>query len=129
MIRFLPLVVELAVLVYCLIDISQRDEREIRNLPKMWWVVLVILLPIIGGVAWLVAGRPQRYGYPPARPLAPDDDPEFLRRLRQETETERRLREWEDDLARREQELGHPDDTADPKDEPGEPEGPARPRR
>ena len=123
MIRLLPYAIELALVVFCLIDCVQSDEHRIRNLPKWAWVVLIILLPIIGAVIWLLAGRPTRasagrgapsgktagfpaYERPPARPKAPDDDPEFLRSLKKRnTEHEDLLRRWEEDLKRREDDI------------------------
>jgi len=92
-IRVLVPLIELALLVYCLIDCIQTDSAQVRNLPKMMWVVLIIFLPLIGSIAWLVAGRPgrasgqpaSRWGPPPgprpSAPRGPDDDPDFLRRL------------------------------------------------
>jgi hypothetical protein len=83
--------------------------------------------PIIGGIAWLVAGRPNtrrqsawRVGngfpeYERPRVAAPDDDPEFLaNRKRADDEHEQALRRWEDDLRAREAELRRQDQ------EPGE---------
>lgn len=125
MIRFLPVVVELFVLVFCLIDCIQTPDHEVRNLPKLAWILLILILPLIGGIAWLVAGRPQQQGrgrrvpwpttttagYPeyerPRRAVAPDDDPEFLAEMRRgDTDQEDLLRKWEEDLKRRERELG-----------------------
>ncbi len=60
MVRFLPFAIELALLVFCVIDIIQTPEFATRNLPKWGWLILVIILPLIGCVAWLVAGRPTR---------------------------------------------------------------------
>ena len=107
-----------ALWVYCIFDVISTDESLMRNMPKILWLVVVILLPTVGGVAWLLLGRPIGAGlrpgdttpYRPPRPaprpaprsLAPDDDPTFLARLDEET---RRLRAWEDDLKRREDEL------------------------
>src|SRR5665647_2839130 len=65
LVRYLPVVIELALLVYCLIDCIQSDEGSVRNLPKTMWVLLIIFLPIVGSVAWLAVGRPQGA---PARP-------------------------------------------------------------
>ena len=58
MIRYLPYLIEIALLVYCLIDCIQTDVP--RNLSKTTWVFVIILLPVVGGIAWLVAGRPER---------------------------------------------------------------------
>ena len=49
---------ELILLVYCVLNVITTPEDQVRNLPKLLWLVLVILLPLIGGIAWLVAGRP-----------------------------------------------------------------------
>jgi hypothetical protein len=121
--RGLPLLIELGLLVYCLIDCVQTPDGAVRNLPKWAWIVLILLFPFVGGIAWLVAGRPQRSGasgyvsgYPEylrRRPggSAPDDDPEFLRELgRVNSEHESTLKKWEQDLQRREEELKRRDD-------------------
>lgn len=105
-------VVELCLVVYCVINIISTPEGEARNLPKLLWLVLVLLFPIVGGVAWLVAGRPQRparslpykgnSGIPPeydrpgrATASSPDDDEAFLRGLRERAEEQRRKAEQE----------------------------------
>lgn len=85
----------LVLLAYALVDVIATDGHLIRNLPKVIWVIVVILVPVIGPVTWILLGRPRGasllpgttgrdYAAPrrdPRRPLAPDDDPEFLRRL------------------------------------------------
>ena len=98
--------------VYCIFDVIATDETLMRNLPKIVWLIIVIVVPDIGSLAWLLLGRPPRAGYmpgdtsvrPPVRraPSAPDDDPAFLARLGDEAA---RLRSWEDDLKRREDDL------------------------
>lgn len=50
---------------YCLLDAVLTDEAEVRNLPKLVWVLLIVLLWGIGGMVWLLAGRPQRQGAAP----------------------------------------------------------------
>ena len=50
--------VELVLLVYCVLNVVTTPDHEVRNLPKLAWLVLVVLLPLAGGIAWLVAGRP-----------------------------------------------------------------------
>ncbi len=99
--------VELVLLVYCVLNIITTPEPQVRNLPKLLWLLLVVVLPIVGGIAWLVAGRPQgpaaslpykgNRGLPPQRPRsarpaagAPDDDEAFLRSLRERAEQQRR---------------------------------------
>ncbi len=91
---------------YCLVDAIMCPESEVRNLPKIAWVLIVVLVPTIGSVLWLVAGRPHgpvgrgrqasntSYGEydRPGRHVAanPDDDAEFLRRCRERAEEQRR---------------------------------------
>ncbi|MGI8576822.1 MAG: PLDc N-terminal domain-containing protein [Nocardioidaceae bacterium] len=80
------LIVVLAV--YCLIELAQSDPADVRQLPRGLWA-LIVLIPLLGPVAWLVYGRPNGDTpgpkTPKARPrvVAPDDDPDFLRSLRQ----------------------------------------------
>ena len=50
-----PLVVlVLAFVVYCWIDISRN---EVRYLPKWLWAVIVVLSIPIGGIVYLIVGR------------------------------------------------------------------------
>lgn len=84
--RLLFPLINLALMIYCLIDCIQTDTPRVRNLPKTLWVLLIVILPLAGGVAWLVAGRPPRQPREPGRPRSqaprgPDDDPDFLRGL------------------------------------------------
>ncbi|MCA0295408.1 MAG: PLD nuclease N-terminal domain-containing protein [Actinobacteria bacterium] len=132
MIRLLPLALDLFLLVFCLVDCILADQARVRNLPKWGWVVLMAVIPLIGCIAWLVAGRPLRrprptpdagtpatWEHPPyLRPTAPDDDPEFIAKLkRTNSEHERQLKRWEEDLRRREEELRQQEQTdTDPDD-------------
>ena len=79
--------VTIGLTIYAVIDAIQTENTRIQHLPKVIWIVLILLFTPIGGIAWLVAGRqrgPQsgRRGpnYPSA-PRGPDDDPDFLRSL------------------------------------------------
>jgi len=124
--RLFPLFVllDIALIVVALIDCLSSDESEIRALPKVIWVFLILLFAPIGPIVWFVAGRPQRAktpsgtwapgsGFPESsrpnrqqRPIAPDDDPEFLRGIaKSRKEDDEMFRQWEEDLRRREDEL------------------------
>jgi Phospholipase_D-nuclease N-terminal len=113
----------LALWIYCILDVIATNESVIRNLPKVVWLLVVIFVPTIGSIAWLLLGRPERTGFAPGdatyraeprgtrpdrfkrRPLAtmaPDDDPRYLAELDERT---KRLRMWEIELKRREEEL------------------------
>jgi hypothetical protein len=119
--RGLPVLLEVGLLIFCLIEAIQTPADEIRGLGKGYWILLIIVLPLIGGIAWLVAGRPLRNrnrnqwqmgsGFPEYErnrsraPRGPDDDPEFLSEIRKvNTEQEETLKKWEADLKRREEE-------------------------
>ena len=94
-----------------------------RHLPKVVWLLLILIAPIAGPIVWFIAGRPRsepqarQAARPslPRRPSAPDDDPMFLAGLDRTNQERRRLEEWERELQAREQELERPD----PDEEPG----------
>ncbi|WP_460802292.1 PLD nuclease N-terminal domain-containing protein [Microbacterium sp. GXF6406] len=46
-----------AVTIAALIDLITRDQSQVKHLPKMVWLLLVILLPFIGSVLWFAVGR------------------------------------------------------------------------
>jgi hypothetical protein len=52
-------------LLYCVLDVVLTSQERVRNLPKLAWLLLVLLVPIVGGVVWLVAGRPSSNGRAP----------------------------------------------------------------
>lgn len=80
MLRFLPLLIALALSIYCVVECVQSDDHQVRGLPKLVWVFVILLFPFAGSIAWLVAGRPKKT--PPHRPTrGPDDDPDFLKGL------------------------------------------------
>jgi hypothetical protein len=45
--------------IFCLADVVTTERGTCRTLPKLLWLVLVLLLPLAGSIIWLVAGRPQ----------------------------------------------------------------------
>lgn len=53
---FLSLLV-IALMVGAMVDIIRRDDAQVRFLPKMAWVIIVILLPLIGSLLWFAIGR------------------------------------------------------------------------
>ncbi|MGC4855879.1 PLD nuclease N-terminal domain-containing protein [Micromonospora sp. DT4] len=111
---------QIVLAVCALISCLSAEEGQIRALPRIAWVLIILFFPLVGSIAWFVAGRepgtasrpvwPSGMGTAerrPRRPLAPDDDPEFLRSMQdrakqQDTELFRR---WEEDLRRREDDL------------------------
>ena len=98
----------LALWIFCVIDVILAREDSVQHLPKWGWLVLVLLFPLVGSVAWLAVGRPRRTtarsrpyereatAFPeydrPGRAASPDvgADEEFLRRCRERAEEQRR---------------------------------------
>jgi hypothetical protein len=120
MIEALPYVVEIGLLVYCLIDAIQADESQVRNLPRTGWILLIILVPLVGGIAWLAVGRPlgtgrrqvpwpstTTAGFPEyERPRHSPDEDEFAAGVaRSEAIDAQMMRDWEAQLREREQRL------------------------
>ena len=96
-----------ALWVFCLVDAISAPSNRIRNLPKVVWVLLILFFPLVGSIAWLVAGRPEgaarrsayereALGFPeydrPGRAAAvdPEKDAEFLRQVRERAEAQRK---------------------------------------
>lgn len=115
-----PILIAIGLLVYCLIDAGQADGRDVRVMPRVAWLVAIVLVPVIGPLGWLLAGRPRRpaakhdAAHPteiqqrllpadtgmlddstpefglPRMPVGPDDDPEFIEELGRRAEELRR---------------------------------------
>lgn len=79
--RLLSLLTVVTLSLWALIDVAQTPALRLRMLAKPLWAVLV-LVPVLGPAAWFLQGRAPQPSAAGVRPLAPDDDPEFLRRLR-----------------------------------------------
>jgi len=54
---FLIGALNLAIFIASLVDIIRIPDDRVRYLPKMVWIIVVILLPFIGSVLWWVIGR------------------------------------------------------------------------
>ncbi|MGC4176093.1 PLD nuclease N-terminal domain-containing protein [Demequina sp.] len=81
--RYLVLVVlYVAMISWCVTDVANREEREPFGLHKALWVIFIVLVPYVGAIFWLVARFRTRRRYDGSAPVAPDDDPDYLRWLR-----------------------------------------------
>ena len=117
-----------AMWVFSLVDVISSDEGAIRHLPKVWWLMVVLFFPFAGSIAWLVAGRPagppRRSAYERAMPhypeydrpgraaaIRPDDDEDFLQKVRERAEEQRRT--YREQRLRREREARGETDRTD----------------
>lgn len=112
--------------IYCIYDVITTDDAIIRHLPKIVWLIVVILLADIGSILWLALGRPlvwtrqvhdpERYGSNrlrtfPSSPTAPtvpaldEGSLDHLSPIVRHREEQTRLHMWEAQLKRREEEL------------------------
>jgi hypothetical protein len=112
-------IAQIILAVCALISCLSADENDIRALPRFAWVLIILFFPLLGSVAWFFAGRPTTATSPGTsghsgakgpdrrRPIAPDDDPEFLGSLATEQAKKDRelFEQWEEDLRRREGEI------------------------
>ncbi|WP_405409342.1 PLD nuclease N-terminal domain-containing protein [Streptomyces decoyicus] len=144
MLRYLPFLLVLALWIYAFIDCLNTPESQVRGLPKVIWVIIILLFGevLVGPVAWLVAGKQRRPvagdGSTPSqwhrnhrtKFVAPDDNPEFLASLRNENggnnKDEALLKDWEADLRRREEELRRAEGKQDGTNGPDDPQPPAK---
>lgn len=100
-------VVTFALWLFCLVDVIGTPTREVRNLPKIGWLILVLLFPFVGSLLWLIAGRPEspaeRSPYERSAPafpeydrpgraaaVDPELDDEFLKQVRARAEEQRK---------------------------------------
>jgi hypothetical protein len=55
-----PLVFSLlivALLIFALVDLITSDNSQVKHLPKSMWVFVILLLPLVGSLVWLLAGK------------------------------------------------------------------------
>ncbi|QPL05746.1 MULTISPECIES: PLDc N-terminal domain-containing protein [Actinomyces] len=101
--RLLLTVLVIALTIYSLLDCARTpDENMPARMPKFLWIIIIVVITVVGPIAWIITSRvkaaEERGGYVeptvwssregtrlrrPERPtpVAPDDDPEFLRNL------------------------------------------------
>ncbi|MFD3699039.1 PLD nuclease N-terminal domain-containing protein [Streptomyces sp. NPDC058646] len=93
MLRYLPFLLIIGLTIYAFIDCLNTPEEEVKHLPKVVWVIIILLFSIVGPVVWLFAGKQRTLaagrggGGGRARRtqwVAPDDNPDFLKSLKDE---------------------------------------------
>jgi Phospholipase_D-nuclease N-terminal len=124
------LVVEFGLAVFCFVDIARANEAAVPWIPRWGWIVAVLVFPVAGSIAWLVATghrrarlRGKATGSPGGGEVSEqvseavrrarachfgslEDDAALLAQLWDVNEEhEETLRRWEADLRRREEAL------------------------
>ena len=72
MVAYLPFAAWLGLLIFALLDIDRSPPAVVRGLSPSMWLLVVVLVPIVGSVAWIAVGRPNRVH---ARTAAAPDRP------------------------------------------------------
>lgn len=126
MLKGLLALASVALTIFALADCIQTSDDQVRGIPRWGWIILVVLVPWIGPITWLLVGKDRflhsdepgpgrtsgggsgRGGGPGMRPtggrpsrrsgpMAPDEDPEFLRKLDEDIRREKRERRRRED--------------------------------
>lgn len=110
MLRAAPFLLIIVLEIFCLVEVIVSSQDRVRHLPKIAWFLLILFFPLVGSIVWLIAGRPVSNGalggrspherQAPAFPeydrpgraagLSPESDEEFLRKVRERAEEQRR---------------------------------------
>ena len=111
MVRLFVFLAAVQLVLVVLALISALSAERVRSMPRLLWVLAILVIPLLGPIAYFLWGRP-RPVRPESRPVrrhprpsSPDDDPDFLRSM--DTEQSRRDREL---LAQWEREMRSEDD-------------------
>lgn len=83
--------------VFTIVDCALQPATRHRGVSKPAWLVIVVVLPVLGGLLWFTVGRTRKSAMP--IPRAPDDDPEFLGRIADISDQDERIRRLEEELA------------------------------
>lgn len=118
MVRILlpALLLLIAFWVYSIVDCALLPPTRHRGVSKPVWLLIVVLLPVLGGILWFVVGRGRQRAQPVFQ--APDDNPTFLGTIGSISDQDERIRRLEAELAALDAE--DIDDL--------DPDGPTRPR-
>ncbi len=84
---------------FAVIDVVLIDNRRVRAFPKVFWVIIILVVPFVGAILWFLVGRDWGARGGDRRTIAPDDDPAFLRDLSRDEEQDARIRRLEQELA------------------------------
>ena len=93
--------------IWALLDVISTDGSMCRNLPKPMWIILIVILPLVGGILWLLVGRPEKAHWRPGstdyaaprQPVGLEDSPRYsplpIITDRRSKELDAELERWE----------------------------------
>jgi len=93
--------------IWALLDVISTDGSTCRNLPKPMWIILIVILPLVGGILWLLVGRPEKAHWRPGssdyaaprQPVGLEDSPRYsplpIITDRRSKELDAELERWE----------------------------------
>jgi hypothetical protein len=100
--------------IWAILDVVVAERHAVRNLPKLLWLVIVLLFSALGAGAWVAFGRPNRASrarqttdsVAQRRPIGVEDLPQFSAPTtamsdRRSAELDRQLDEWEAEQRRK----------------------------
>ncbi|UOQ56741.1 PLDc N-terminal domain-containing protein [Leucobacter allii] len=127
MVRFviIGIVIAVAFTLYALVDAAMTDGSRARGVGKPVWVVLIVVLPVVGGILWFFVGKGSAAAPGRARP-APDDDPRFAGTRMSSSDLDTHMRDLEERLRELDNETfpgERPGSGADPASETADPGG------
>ncbi len=81
--RVVVLVAVIGLGVYAFVAALQADGDRIRVMPRWLWLAVILAFPVVGPFLYLYTGKPTTVAIQARdkRPMGPDDDPDFLRKL------------------------------------------------
>lgn len=85
--------------IFAVVDLVIIDRARVRAFPKVFWVIIILVVPFVGALLWFLVGRDWGSRGGERTMVAPDDDPTFLRNLRRDEDQDERIRRLEQELA------------------------------
>jgi len=112
--------------VFTIVDCALQPPTRHRGVGKPIWILIVVIIPVLGGILWLAIGRVRKSAVRVYQ--APDDDPEFLGRIGSISDQDERIRRLEEELALLDSEADDLPTQSPPPDAGPDDSGPPAPR-
>jgi hypothetical protein len=84
-----------ALLIFALVDLITSDNSQVKHLPKLVWVLIILFFPLVGSIVWLLAGKDRS---PVSEGWGSFGDPNRQRDVAPKTTTEQELEALEREI-------------------------------